>query len=313
MLSALDHWVGLPCPSPPRTTVSSSVRGMADALGLRPQPYTLAPPAFCVPGISQPSWSWGGAPSENWGCLSPSENGHLQEEGRVGRGGNRLYSVPMLGGFAGSSRKVAAVPQTECMGDIWDWTHTGRGQSQAEVGGDGKAVGFSRWKPVSVSEEAGQEAGLGAQGQARCGGEGCGRGAGCPALQQELADPEKDNPRLGTHKAAVKRNWGAPEVGATSPFPLPHPKDVYMCSRTSLAPSQGLPKVAPKSEFPLITENGDRPSKCWTIPGLRGPLSSLRRNSRAFLALASPWNHGPRDGNSNADPPPLDFSRPCLK
>lgn len=65
---------------------------------------------------------------------------------------------------------------------------------------------------------------------------------------------------LGDHKAAV-RNCGEPLVGS-QPLPIASSQGCLYVQQQGLilAPSQELPKVAPKSEFPLITEHGDRPS-----------------------------------------------------
>lgn len=105
-----------------------------------------------------------------------------------------------------------------------------------------------------------RRAGLGAQGQAHCGG---GRmweeqACWCPALQQELADPEKDSPRggWGTEGSSEELRWVPGGQPAPSHCLIPR---MFICAQQglTLVPLQELPKVAPKSEFSLITEDGD--------------------------------------------------------
>lgn len=178
---------------------------------------------------------------------------------------------------------------------------------------------LKRWKPVSVSEEAGQEGrawgtGPGSRWWGRMWEE---RAHWCPALQQELADPEKETipEGLGDHKAAVRNCGGAPRH---SPFPLPHPKDVYMrSSRASyfLHPHRSCPKLPQSQSSPALLSTGTGPlTSAWMHSGPPRPPLLTEEEFKVLSWLCSfsleSFFESQRQRTAMLIHPPLDLLRP---
>ena len=94
-------------------------------------------------------------------------------------------------------------------------------------------------------------------------GEGCGRSrhVGVPHCSRSWLTLRRTAPEgAGGQKAAV-RNCGGSLVGS-QPLPIASSQECLYVQQQGLilVPLQELPKVAPKSEFSLITEDGDWPS-----------------------------------------------------
>lgn len=106
----LDYWVEFSLSLPTLGPLSPPLSEHGRCLRARVPALYPGTPAFCAQHPASPLISWE-VPSENWRCLSPSENRHLQEGGQSGEEATGSI-LPMLGRApcTGKPLGMAAVP-----------------------------------------------------------------------------------------------------------------------------------------------------------------------------------------------------------